>query len=281
MAPPGPYSARVRRALAQQRRIAAGFSSAGFPADPPRFIGGADIAFAPAAGPGTPVRAGAVGSVGLAVAVVYDLLARRIVECRYARRRVGFPYVPGLLSFREEPILRAAIRRIRTPVDVWLFDGHGRAHPRGAGLATHMGVRLGLVSIGVAKALLVGAVARSGPHTHRRAAGPPVRGAPVRHRGVAVAEALWTQPAEDPIYVSCGHRVTLDQAVATVLACLGGHRLPEPTHTADALGRAVRHLPARAARRYVEAAAGQADRLSPAEKAPRLTHNLSARLYND
>jgi deoxyribonuclease V len=264
-ATPGPFSDRIRAAIALQKQLAAQFSEDGWPADL-RFLGGADIAFAK--GPDGQ-RAGSVGSPGIGIAVVWDLRRRRPVDAACARLAVDFPYVPGLLSFREEPLLLAAIRRLRHPVDAWLFDGQGRAHPRGVGLATHMGIRLNAPAVGAAKSILVGryeipaALQRLLPPPATSAGRRPARRgplaplpapitAPVLHHGTEIARALWTLPRTEPMIISPGHCCTLDQAVAATLAAtLPGQWMPEPTRLADALSKQARNLPPAAAQALV------------------------------
>ncbi len=210
----------VRRAFNRQRHLALAFTAADWPPHP-RFVGGADLAFEPGAGQ----RAGSPGSRAVAVAVVWDRQQRRCVEIAAARRRVRFPYVPGLLSFREAPILLAAIRRLQTPVDVWIFDGHGISHPRGCGLATHLGMLLNQPSVGAAKSRLCGVCAT--PPSRRGAC------APLRYQGRLVGFAVRTEAGQPPLYVSPGFRCTPRQAAKLVLACALRHRLPEPTRLAD------------------------------------------------
>lgn len=249
-----PYAAAARAAIARQKEMAGAFSAEGFPAKV-RYVGGADIAFA-RSDDGS--RTGSVGAPAVGVAVVWDLHERRLVDAACVRTQVTFPYIPGLLSFREAAILEAAIAALRTPldqVDAWMFDGQGRAHPRGVGLATHMGIHLGVASIGAAKSVLIGryqmpaALAR---HLGARSAAPRQRApraprfpimAPLLHEGVEIARALWPVPRTDPMIISQGHRCTLEQAVATVIAAtLPGRWMPEPTRLADELTKRTRDL---------------------------------------
>jgi len=180
-----------------------------------QLVAGADLAF-------TPDRAQCIAG-----AVVWDVAADRIVEQHVARRAVKFPYVPGLLSFREAPALLACLRRIRSTPDVFLFDGQGFAHPRRFGLACHMGVLLDRPSVGCAKSLLIGA------HDDL----PEGRGstASLVHDDACIGVALRTRERVKPIYVSIGHRLSLTAAVAVTLACCTRYRLPEPTRLADQL----------------------------------------------
>lgn len=155
-----------------------------------------------------------------------------------ATRRASFPYVPGLLAFREVPCLLDAFARLGSLPDLLVVDGHGVSHPRGLGIASHLGVLLDLPSIGVAKSILVGA-----PEGELgEAQGCWV---PLVWRGRTVGAVLRSRARVSPVYVSVGHRVTLEGAVRQVCAMLGRTRLPEPTRQA--------HLAANALRRREEA----------------------------
>jgi deoxyribonuclease V len=149
------------------------------------------------------------------------------VASRVVRRRTRFPYVPGFLSFREAPALLAALAGLRRPPDLILCDGQGLAHPRRFGLASHLGVLLDVPSIGVAKSRLVG--------TH--ALVPEARGAwvPLRDGAETIGAVLRTRAGVRPVYVSIGHRVALETAIAIVLRCAPRYRLPEPIRRAHAL----------------------------------------------
>lgn len=244
------FSARIRRAMALQKKVAAACPDGPFP-DHVRYVGGADIAFPPADARTPSGRAATVGAPAVGIAIVYDLQEHRVVEARCIRRRLAFPYVPGLLTYREAPILQAAIKRIAHLVDVWMFDGQGRAHPRGAGLATHMGYLLDMPTIGAAKSLLVGQIDIAG--TVLLPARPwPVASAPVRHDTREIARALTLYNPKEPMIISPGWRCTLQQAVDVVLRCARGGKLPEPTRIADALSKLAKPLSARAARQLIE-----------------------------
>ncbi len=143
------------------------------------------------------------------------------------RGNVEFPYVPGLLSFREVPAVLRALERLTAMPDLIICDAQGRAHPRRFGLASHLGVLLDWPTLGVAKSLLTGrheeVGATKGSHVPLRA-GQETIGAVVRSRdGV------------NPLYVSVGHRLTLTEAIDITLACTTRYRLPEPTRQAHLL----------------------------------------------
>lgn len=167
-------------------------------------------------------------SIRAAVAVL-GLPDLDLVDWAVVRRATAFPYVPGLLSFREAPAVLAALDGLARRPDLLLCDGHGLAHPRRFGLACHLGLLAGLPSIGVAKSRLVGRHAEPGPR----------RGdwAVLLDRDEVVGAALRTRPGVRPVYVSIGHRVGLETAIALVLRCTGRYRLPETTRTADRLSR--------------------------------------------
>ena len=144
-----------------------------------------------------------------------------------------FPYVPGYLGFREVPVLLAAWDALVEKPDLVVVDGHGLAHPRRAGIATHLGVVLDVPTIGSAKTLLCGVVeGEVGPRPGDRA--------PVVHKGEVVAMALRTRARAAPIYVGTGHRVSLETAVRLVLEYCDGRRLPLPIRLAHDAANAAR-----------------------------------------
>ncbi|HIH86173.1 MAG TPA: deoxyribonuclease V [Methanoculleus sp.] len=167
-----------------------------------------------------------------AVVVVLRYPDLTVVERVSVSVVTGFPYIPGLLAFREGPALIEAFRRVRSEPDVIFFDGHGIAHPRGIGIASHMGLLLDRPSIGVAKSLLTGSAAKPGF----------MRGSmtPVLRDGETIGMAVRTKEGTKPVYVSVGHRISLEAAVDLVLATTRGYRLPEPTRQAHLLSNAVR-----------------------------------------
>ena len=149
------------------------------------------------------------------------------VEDALATCPTRFPYVPGLLSFREAPAILAALEQLEHRPDLLLCDGQGIAHPRRFGIACHLGVLTDLPSIGVAKKRLVG--------SHREP--PDSRGAwtPLEHEGEVIGAVLRSRARVKPIFVSPGHRVSLERAVELVMACTTRYRLPETTRRADRL----------------------------------------------
>jgi deoxyribonuclease V len=167
------------------------------------------------------------GRTARAAIVVLDAVSLEPLDQAVARAPTRFPYVPGLLSFREIPVLLEAVARLRQLPDLLLCDGQGRAHPRRFGLACHLGLVLDLPTIGAAKSRLVGS------HGELAAA----RGAwlPLEHQGEVVGAVLRTRSGVSPLYVSCGHRVGLATAIHWVLACARHYRLPETTRWAHRL----------------------------------------------
>ncbi|MFI6653964.1 endonuclease V [Streptomyces sp. NPDC050523] len=164
-----------------------------------------------------------------AAAVVLDAGTLEVVEEATAVGRISFPYVPGLLAFREIPTVLAALDALARPPGLVVCDGYGLAHPRRFGLASHLGVLTGLPTIGVAKNPFT--FAHDEPGAARGSASPLLAGAE------EVGRALRTRDAVKPVFVSVGHRVGLDNACAHTLALTPAYRLPETTRRADALCR--------------------------------------------
>lgn len=164
-----------------------------------------------------------------AAVVVLDGATLEPVEQAVSHGKAAFPYVPGLFAFRELPALVEALERLTVTPDLLVCDGYGLAHPRGFGLACHLGVLTGLPSVGVGKTPFVG--------THE----PPgqERGAwtPIVHEGAVVGRALRTRRGVRPVYVSQGHRISLGTATGEVLRLASRYRLPEPIRHADHLAR--------------------------------------------
>ncbi len=140
-----------------------------------------------------------------------------------------FPYLPGLLSFREAPAVLEALPLLSRPPDLLMVDGHGYAHPRRFGIACHIGVLTDTPTIGVAKSRLVGRHEEPGPERGDRV--------PLTDDGEVIGMVVRTRSGVRPVYVSIGHRIGLERAVELVLACGRGFRLPEPTRIADRLSR--------------------------------------------
>ena len=185
----------------------------------PRLIAGADVSY----GRGSDLFFAAV------VLLTYPEL--ETVEERHAVEKAPFPYIPGLLSFREGPALLKAFAGLERRPDLVIFDGQGIAHPRGFGLASHLGLFLDVPAIGCGKSRLVGCHGEVGNGRGDRV--------PLVFDGRTVGAVLRTRPGVKPVFVSPGHRVGLDDSVEAVLNCCCGCRLPEPVRKAH---RAVNRL---------------------------------------
>ncbi len=191
----------------------------------PRFVAGADISFR---------RDGSA----TAAAVILSFPQLDVLETQVIEGRSSFPYVPGLLTFREAPLLLAAFERITVTPDLILVDGQGIAHPRRFGIASHLGVLLDVPTIGCAKSRLCG------EHDE-----PPLQApshSALKDGDEIIGAAVRTRTGCKPVYVSIGHRVDLTTAIDRVLACCHGYRLPEPTRLAHlaAGGNRVPLMPA-------------------------------------
>lgn len=169
----------------------------------------------------------AEGSITRAAVAVLSLDDLQLRDRVIARRPTSFPYIPGFLSFREVPAVLDAIAKLTITPDLLLCDGQGIAHPRRLGIASHLGLLTDIPSIGVAKSLLVGRHAEVGNEKGDRQ--------PLIHKGETIGVALRTRPKTKPLYISPGHRVSLETAIAYVLQCTTKYRLPETTRHAHRL----------------------------------------------
>jgi deoxyribonuclease V len=163
-------------------------------------------------------------SVSRAAVVVLDVSTMQLVDCAAATAPATFPYVPGLLAFREGPVILEALARLETQPDLLIFDGHGLAHPRRLGIASHIGVLIDMPSIGCAKSRLCG--------THNEPGPKPGDYALLTDGDEPIGAVLRTRRGVKPVFVSIGHRVDLPLAIDYVLACCRGFRLPETTRWA-------------------------------------------------
>jgi len=211
--PRSPHSWKLtpKQAVALQRRLAAQVRLQRTPV--PDVVVGLDCAF--------------LNDRILAAAVVWEVAAGEVVEQRVTSATLTFPYVPGLLSFREVPVLLKLLRRLDTPVQGIVCDGQGIAHPRRLGLASHLGLIAGVPAVGCAKSRLCG--------THDDL--PRERGAaqPLFDGGERIGTVLCTRDGVRPLYVSPGHLIDHRSSAQWVLAMGRGFRLPEPTRLADRL----------------------------------------------
>lgn len=206
----------LARAREEQARLASFRQEAPLPSEV-RYVGGADVSCS------------LWGRTFCGAVAVCDARAGlSVVDGAVARLEVDFPYIPGLLAFREVPALQRAFARLRVRPDVLLVDAHGTAHPRRFGSAAHLGVVLGLPTVGCAKSLLCGTFDEPGPN----------RGdwSPLLLEGETVGGVLRSRRGVKPVFVSPGHLADLPSSLNLVLACLGKYRLPEPLRAAHRLG---------------------------------------------
>ena len=169
--------------------------------------------------------------VAHAAAVVMSLPRFTLLDQATVSTEVTYPYVPGLLAFRETPPVLQVLEQLKAPFDVLLADGHGRVHPRRFGLACHLGVLLDVPCAGVAKQPYVGIFENLGIEKGSMA---PLRDKASKE---VLGMAVRTRSKVQPVYVSVGHRVTLSDAVKLALQCVGRYRLPEPLRHAHLLSR--------------------------------------------
>jgi len=190
-----------------------------------RLIAGVDVGFPQAAN--TARNSNVDASVARAAIAVLDFTSMELVDQATAEIPISFPYVPGLLSFREMPVILAALGQLETRPDLYMVDGHGYAHPRRFGLACHLGVWLDKAAIGCGKSILVGATA---PIEKPRGSV-----APLTDGEEIIGTAVRTRDGVKPVYVSVGHRIDLESAIGIILNCGRGVRLPEPIRWAHRL----------------------------------------------
>ncbi len=178
-----------------------------------QFVAGVDVAYP------------ATKEIVIAAIVVLDAVTLAVVETSTTEQKVNFPYVPGLFSFRELPPVVAAFNKLQTIPDIIVCDGHGIAHPRRFGLASHLGVIVDLPCIGCAKTTLLPSGESPGP----------ARGdsADIELNGEVVGCSLRTQDGVNPVFVSPGHKITLQESLDWVLHLCPKYRLPETTRQAD------------------------------------------------
>ncbi len=162
---------------------------------------------------------------GIAGVILYEYPSLKEIERVYATAPLEMPYIPGLLSFREGPVLLKAFKKLKNSPDLILFDGQGIAHPRGLGIASHIGLILDIPSIGCAKSVLCGHYQE--PEIQRGSCSPLI------YKGKEIGAALRTKEKVKPMFISPGHRISLKTSLRIVLECNSGYRLPKPTREAD------------------------------------------------
>ncbi|MBN2312649.1 MAG: deoxyribonuclease V [Sedimentisphaerales bacterium] len=182
----------------------------------PRLIAGLDCAFSKD------------GKRILAAVVVLSLPGFELVETVSAIRDVNFPYIPGLLSFREAPVCIVAVEKLRTRPDVFMIDGQGIAHPRRLGLAAHLGLFFDKPTIGCAKSRLIGSYQEL---RSEKGAYSPLKDEKANNDEI-IGAVVRTRTNVKPVFVSVGHKCLLDDAIKITLMCAGKYRLPEPTRLA-------------------------------------------------
>lgn len=207
-----------RAAIALQQQLADQVREIPLPAV--RLVAGVDVSFS---------RGDTRGYAGVVVMRLPDL---QIVEQHCQDAPLTFPYIPGLLSFRELPLVLQVLRRVKQLPDAIICDGQGRAHPRRFGLACHLGVWLDIPTIGCAKSILCGA--------HAPVAATAGSTVQLVDQEEVIGCVLRTRTRVKPVYVSVGQRVTLPDAVRLALSCCTRYRLPEPIRAAHALVNTTR-----------------------------------------
>jgi deoxyribonuclease V len=188
------------------------------PKKAPHFIAAADAAFS--------------DDFVFAAASLYGYSPLAHMEDAFAREKAGFPYVPGLLAFREGHAIIGAIEKLPVTPDLVLIDGQGIAHPEGFGIASHIGVILGIPTIGCAKSRLIGEYEEpglmKGDWTY------------LFHRGAKVGAVIRTRSFVKPLFISPGHLADIESSVEIVLKCTSSFRIPEPLRAADRLSRKLK-----------------------------------------
>lgn len=163
----------------------------------------------------------------IACAVVLSLPGFKQIEMTTASQKVAFPYIPGLLSFREAPVCIAAVEKLKQEPDVFIIDGQGTAHPRRLGLAAHLGLFFNKPTIGCAKSRLAGTFKEP----------PPEKGtySPLKDKKETIGAVVRTREKVKPVFVSIGNKCSLEDAIKITLTCAVKYRLPEPTRLAHQL----------------------------------------------
>lgn len=162
--------------------------------------------------------------ISTAAVVVLSFPELIVIESARAKMPTPFPYIPGLLSFREIPVILRAFEDIQTAPDVLMVDGMGRIHPRKLGIACHLGLWLNLPSLGVGKTPFIG--------THAPLSSEKGAMSQIMYHDEVLGVALRTRENVKPLYISVGHQMNLESAIAITLACVGKYRQPEPIRQA-------------------------------------------------
>ncbi len=208
-----PWEVTPAEAITIQNDLAGRVSVQGKPSPLAR-VAGIDVAFDKMRG------------LAFCAVIVLSFPGLEIVEERYASMPVKFPYVPGLLSFREGPVILKTLAACEHRPDLLIFDGQGIAHPRGLGIASHIGLLLDMPAIGCAKSRLYGEYDEPAPEKGSRSS-------LVAKDGTVLGTVLRTRDNVRPVFVSPGHRVGFDEAADIMLELTGPYRVPVPTRMAD------------------------------------------------
>ncbi|MCL5063421.1 MAG: deoxyribonuclease V [Nitrospiraceae bacterium] len=184
----------------------------------PELIAGVDAAFA--------------GDKIVAIAALYEYPGLKHIQDAFYIEKIRFPYIPGMLSFREGHAIVNALKKLKTKPDLILFDGQGIAHPKGIGIASHIGVILNIPTIGCAKSRLVGEFEEpdttKGSRTY------------LYYKGMKVGAVLRTRSNVKPVFVSPGHMIDIDSSIEIVMKCVFKYRIPEPLRRADYLSKKLK-----------------------------------------
>ncbi|HEY9070441.1 MAG TPA: deoxyribonuclease V [Candidatus Ozemobacteraceae bacterium] len=219
-----PWDMTPAQAIELQKHLVEAIVRRGRPRS--RLVAGIDCSFEHE--PGGSINQGTI----VAAIIVWDRASGKVADEAFAVMPAAFPYVPGLLTFREGPAVLEAWSRLKTKPDAVIFDGHGIAHPRGIGIASHLGLWLDLPSIGCAKSRLCGDAEEPAQEAGSVS--------DLRLDGRQIGRLVRTRAGVKPVFVSIGHRIGLTAAVDLVLACCRGYRLPEPTRLAHLAGNRFR-----------------------------------------
>jgi deoxyribonuclease V len=184
----------------------------------PEYVAGVDAAF--------------LNKKVIGVACLYTYPDIHLIEETYAVRKILFPYIPGFLSFREGPAIINAIKGLRKKPDIVLFDGQGIAHPKGLGIASHIGVLLNIPTIGCAKSRLIGTYKE--PGLKKGTYSSLLYGAEI------VGVVMRTKYNVKPLFVSPGHRIDIRGSIEILLACSQKYRIPEPLRRADFISKKIK-----------------------------------------
>ncbi len=204
------WNCSVQDAIAIQKNLAKRVITQGKP-EKIEYIAGIDVALTPE-------------GVGYCIIAIFSFPHMKLCEEVFSSDTITFPYVPGLLSFREGPLVLKAYERLHIKPDLYIFDGQGIAHPRRFGIASHLGVVLDVPTIGCAKSRLCGTYTKPGPNKGDRAY--------LYDKQEIIGVVLRTRTNVKPVFVSPGHKIGIDESAEIVLQCTDNYRIPIPTRYA-------------------------------------------------